>query len=158
MGSLRLEKGYRDFGHDMDNTDTLLNCGLGFTCNFDHEFIGKGAVVQEKARNKDRGGMNKRLLQILLVGDDGEEKLPLLHHGEIVMRDGVAMGEVRVGSYGHTLGGPTGLVMCEAPDGAVINKKYLDSGDWTVQIANEIVNCKISIGPMYDPKNVKIKA
>ena len=29
LGSLRLEKGYRDYGHDMDNTDTLLECGFG---------------------------------------------------------------------------------------------------------------------------------
>jgi glycine cleavage system aminomethyltransferase T len=26
-----LEQGYRDYGHDMDNLDTLLEVGLGFT-------------------------------------------------------------------------------------------------------------------------------
>ena len=30
-----MEKGYRDYGHDMDNTDTLLEVGLGFTADFD---------------------------------------------------------------------------------------------------------------------------
>ena len=46
LGSLRMEKGYRDYGHDMDNTDTLLEVGLGFTCDFEKEggFIGKEAV------------------------------------------------------------------------------------------------------------------
>ena len=29
LGSLRLEKGYRDYGHDMDNTDTLLQVRVG---------------------------------------------------------------------------------------------------------------------------------
>eukprot|EP00559_Dactyliosolen_fragilissimus_P008321 CAMPEP_0184860704 /NCGR_PEP_ID=MMETSP0580-20130426/5544_1 /TAXON_ID=1118495 /ORGANISM="Dactyliosolen fragilissimus" /LENGTH=822 /DNA_ID=CAMNT_0027357913 /DNA_START=85 /DNA_END=2553 /DNA_ORIENTATION=+ len=34
LGSLRMEKGYRDYGHDVDNTDTVLECGLGFTRDF----------------------------------------------------------------------------------------------------------------------------
>ena len=30
LGSLRMEKGYRDFGHDIDNTDDPVSVGLGF--------------------------------------------------------------------------------------------------------------------------------
>ena len=30
LASLRMEKGYRDFGHDIDNTDCPLEAGLGF--------------------------------------------------------------------------------------------------------------------------------
>ena len=43
LSSLRMEKGYRDYGHDLDNTDTLLESGLGFTADYDKEggFIGK---------------------------------------------------------------------------------------------------------------------
>jgi glycine cleavage system aminomethyltransferase T len=33
LASLRLEKGYRDYGHDMDNTDDPYEVGLGFTLN-----------------------------------------------------------------------------------------------------------------------------
>ena len=35
LGSLRMEKAYRDFGHDVDNTDTLVEAGLAFTADFD---------------------------------------------------------------------------------------------------------------------------
>ena len=44
LGSLRMEKGYRDYGHDLDNLDTLLEAGLGFTAD-----LGKcgGFVGQE---------------------------------------------------------------------------------------------------------------
>ena len=43
LASLRMEKGYRDYGHDMDNTDTLLEAGLGFTADFEKAggFVGK---------------------------------------------------------------------------------------------------------------------
>jgi len=30
LGSLRMEKGYRDYGHDIDNTDDAYEVGLGF--------------------------------------------------------------------------------------------------------------------------------
>lgn len=127
LGSLRLEKGYRDFGHDVDNTDTLIQAGLSFTCNFDKkgDFIGREAVLAEKARNKARGGASKRMLNVLV-----EDEACWLHHGEVVTRNGVALGEMRAGSHGHTVGGAVGLVMCETPDDAIINKKYIESGDW----------------------------
>ena len=47
LASLRLEKGYRDMRHDMDNCDSILECGLGFTCDFDkkakygYKFVGQ---------------------------------------------------------------------------------------------------------------------
>jgi 4-methylaminobutanoate oxidase (formaldehyde-forming) len=63
LSSLRLEKAYRDYGHDMDNTDSLLQMGLGFTCDFDKAggFLGKEAVQAEKAKAKIP---HKRLLQV----------------------------------------------------------------------------------------------
>jgi len=30
LASLRMEKGYRDYGHDIDNTDSVLEAGLGY--------------------------------------------------------------------------------------------------------------------------------
>jgi 4-methylaminobutanoate oxidase (formaldehyde-forming) len=45
LGSLRMEKGYRDYGHDMDNTDDPFEVGLGFTVKLNKPggFIGKEA-------------------------------------------------------------------------------------------------------------------
>jgi len=48
LASLLLEKGYRDYGHDMDNTDELVSTGLAFTCDFEKQggFVGKEAVLK----------------------------------------------------------------------------------------------------------------
>ena len=45
MNSLRLEKAYRDYGLDIDNSDTLLEVGLDFAVAWDKPggFIGKDA-------------------------------------------------------------------------------------------------------------------
>ncbi len=44
LASLRMEKGYRDFGHDIDNTDTVFEAGLGFAVDLDKpvDFVGTG--------------------------------------------------------------------------------------------------------------------
>ena len=99
-----MEKGYRDYGHDIDNTDDPLEAGLGFALALDkpHGFVGRDAIVARKAA----GPPARRLVQVLVC-----DPQPLLHHGEIVRRDGVAVGYVRAGSYGHTLGGAVGLAM-----------------------------------------------
>ena len=143
------EKGYRDYGHDMDNTDSLIECGLSFTCDMSKgEFVGKEAVVEEKSR----GVPTRRLLQIFV--DDPE---PLLYHGEIVYRNGDIVGDVRAGSYGFTLGGSVGLFMAHDPSGKKITKKYISEGKWEIDIAGKRYPASVSIRPMYDPKNEAIK-
>jgi glycine cleavage system aminomethyltransferase T len=66
LASLRMEKAYRDYGHDMDNTDTLLEVGLGFTADFTKPggFIGMEKVNEQKRLQKELGGLPQRLVQV----------------------------------------------------------------------------------------------
>ncbi len=120
LGSLRLEKGYRDYGHDMDNTEDPYEAGLGFTVRLDKpgDFIGKGACVSKKAA----GPLKRRLAQVLV-----QDPKPLLYHGEVIFRNGKPAGYVRSGSYGHTLGGAVGLFMIEAE--APVDDTYVKMAD-----------------------------
>ncbi len=149
LASLRLEKAYRDYGHDIDNTDTVLEAGLGFAVDLDKPsgFVGKDAVLAQKAA----GPLKKRLVQVLVTDPE-----PLLFHAEILRRNGVAKGYVRAASYGHTLGGAVGLAMIE--DDAPITQASLDAGTWEVEIADKKWPCKLSLRPLYDPSMAKIKA
>lgn len=101
LGSLRMEKAYRDYGHDIDNTDTLVECGLAFTCDLkkDEGFIGMQYVIDQKRELKAQGGLKKRMAQVLVNDPDY-----FLHHGEILYRNGEVISDVRSASYGHTLG------------------------------------------------------
>ena len=152
LGSLRMEKGYRDYGHDMDNTDTLLECGLGFTCDFDKPlgFIGQEHVLSQKEAAKEQGGLRKRMANVLVK--DAE---PLLCHGEVIWRNGERISDIRSASYGHSLGGAVGLTMLESAE--PITKDYLKSGEWQIEIADKRYPCSVSFAPFYDPKNTKIK-
>ena len=148
LASCRMEKAYRDYGHDIDNTDTVLEAGLGFAVDLKKpDFIGKDAVVAQKAA----GPLTKRLVQILVKDPE-----PLLFHAEPVLRDGVPLGYVRAASYGHTLGGAVGLAMLSAP-GVTIEQKWLDAGRIEVQIGNDRFPAIASLRPLYDPTNARVK-
>jgi 4-methylaminobutanoate oxidase (formaldehyde-forming) len=149
LASLRMEKGYRDYGHDIDNTDGVLEAGLGFAVALDKPggFIGRDAVAARKAA----GPLTRRLVQVQLADPD-----PLLFHAEVVYRDGVPVGYVRAASYGHTLGGAVGLAMLDA--GGPFTREWIDSGSFTVDVAGVRYPAVASIAPLYDPTNTRIGA
>jgi 4-methylaminobutanoate oxidase (formaldehyde-forming) len=147
LASLRMEKGYRDYGHDIDNTDSVLEAGLGFAVSYDHDFIGRAAVEAKKAE----GPLTRKLVQVLLTDPE-----PLLFHAEPVLRDGKPVGYVRAASYGHTLGGAVALAMVEG--GEPVTGAWCDGAEWQVEVAGRMVPARASLKPLYDPTNLKIKA
>jgi 4-methylaminobutanoate oxidase (formaldehyde-forming) len=151
LASLRMEKGYRDYGHDIDNTDSVLEAGLGFAVDLKKPggFLGKDAVLAKKAA----GPLAKRLVQVLC-----KDPQPLMFHAEPIWRDGKRMGYIRAASYGHTLGGAVGLAMVEPKQpGMTIDQAWLDAGSWEVEIAGKRYPAVCSLKPMYDPDNARIK-
>jgi glycine cleavage system aminomethyltransferase T len=151
MGSLRLEKAYRDFGLDIDNTDTPFDVGLGFAVAMDKPggFIGRDALL--RAREAQTGPPKRRLVQVLV-----EDPEPLLYSGEPVLRDGAWFGYNRAGAYGHTLGGAVGLAMVEDEDG--IPAEVIEEGRFEIDIAGVRYPARSSLRPMYDPDRLRIKA
>jgi glycine cleavage system aminomethyltransferase T len=149
LSSLRMEKGYRDYGHDIDNTDSVLEAGLGFAVALDKPggFIGRDAVLAKKAA----GPPSRRLVQVL-VGDPE----PLMFHAEVLRLGGKPVGYLRAASYGFSLGGAVGLAMVDA--GRPIDQSYLDSGEWTVEIGPSVYPATVSLRPMYDPTNARIRS
>jgi 4-methylaminobutanoate oxidase (formaldehyde-forming) len=149
LASLRMEKGYRDYGHDMDNTDDPFEVGLGFTIKLEKPdgFIGKEACVRKKAL----GHLTRRLAQVLV-----KDPAPLLFHAEVVSRNGKQVGYVRSGAYGYTLGGAVGLFMIETDE--AIDQAYIDTGKWEIDIAGSVYPAIVSLSPLYDPGMEKIKS
>ncbi len=146
LNSLRIEKAYREYSHDMDNTDTPLEAGLGFAVNFDKPggFIGRDALL----RHKESGPLKYRMVQFLL-----EDPEPLLIGDEVIYRDGKLVGHLETGAYGFTLGGAMGMGYVHHEEDASV--KYINSGSYEIDIAGERFPAKASLRPMYDPLNEK---
>ncbi|HEY3528144.1 MAG TPA: FAD-dependent oxidoreductase [Nocardioides sp.] len=146
LASLRMEKAYRDYGHDIDNTDCPLDVGLGFAVAWDTDFRGKAML--EKRRTDFPS--TQRLVQIKLVDPE-----PLLYHAEPVLRDGEVVGYVRAASYGWTLGASVGLAFVNADE--KVTKDWLIAGRWEVDIAGERYAAEVSLRPLYDPTSARVR-
>ena len=144
LNTLRIEKAYREYAHDMDNTHTPLEAGLGHFVKYDKPggFIGRDALI----RHKEKGLLKQRLVQFLL-----EDPEPLLHGTEVIYRDGKSVGYLQTGGYGFTLGGAVGLGFVEHEEGVSVD--FIKSGVYEIDIAGERYPAKASLRPMYDPKN-----
>jgi glycine cleavage system T protein len=148
MDSLRIEKAYRSWGHDVGCEDSPLEAGLGFAVRFDKRaaFTGRDALLAQREKP-----LARRLLVFVL--DDAE---PLLYHDEPIWRDGVLVGRIASGAYGHTLGRSIGLGWVSHPDG--VTQSFLTSGRWEIEIACERRGARAQLAPPYDPKSLRVRA
>ena len=145
MDSLRIEKGFRHFGHDITCEDHVLEAGLGFAVKTDKpDFIGRDAVLRKK-----ENGLDRRLLQFVL--NDSE---PLLYHNEPILRDGVLVGHLTSGNYGHTIGAAIGLGYVPCKNEAVSD---ILSSTYEIDVAGVKIAANVSIKPVYDPKSERVK-
>jgi glycine cleavage system aminomethyltransferase T/glycine/D-amino acid oxidase-like deaminating enzyme len=149
LNSLRIEKAYRDYGHDMDVTHTPFEAGLSFIVDFEKPggFIGKEALL----KRRQAGGSKKRLVQFLL-----EDSEPLLYYGEQIYRNGKRVGYVHSGAYGFTLGASVALSMIE--DDEPITSDYITNGKFEIEVNGQCYPARASLRPMYDPKNERVKS
>ena len=149
LNSCRIEKKFVHYGHDVADQDTPLECGMGFVCAFDKKipFIGRDEVLKQKETG---GHMYKRLVQFLL-----EDPEVVLYHHEPILRDGVIVGHLTSGDYGHTLGAAVGLGYVEVEE--EVTKDYLDSGNFSIDVGGYHVPAKASLSAMYDPKAERMR-
>src|SRR5450631_24356 len=101
INSLRLDKGYRAFGADLTPDHNPVEAGLRFTCKLgtDLDFIGRDAVERAAAL-----GPRRRLVSVVVDDPD-----TMMWGGELVLRDGVAAGQVTSAAWGEALGSSVGL-------------------------------------------------
>ena len=147
MSSLRLEKGYRDIGVDIDNTDNPIEAGLGFTIAWDKPggFVGRDALLEFKAQ----GPVQNRVVS-LLVEDPSAD----LFGNEPVTVDGTWVGYVRAAAHGYTLGGPVGLASVSHEAG--VTGEWLRETAFTVQTPGGDLAARLQLQPFYDPARKRI--
>jgi 4-methylaminobutanoate oxidase (formaldehyde-forming) len=147
LNSLRMEKAYRHWSHDITDEDSPLEAGLGFVIKFDKAggFIGREALLAQRER-----GLSRRLMQLCL-----NDPVPLIYHNEPIWRDGELVGHITSGAYGHTLGGAVGLGYVSLEPG--VSDEAAPSGQFEVEVACERVPAEVSLRPLYDPDNAQIR-
>jgi glycine cleavage system aminomethyltransferase T/glycine/D-amino acid oxidase-like deaminating enzyme len=149
LDSCRMEKKFVHYGHDVADQDTPLECGMSFVCALDKAipFTGRDAILKQK---ESGSFMRKRLVQFLLQDPEA-----MLYHHEPILRDGVIVGHLTSGNYGHTLGGSVGLGYVEVEDD--VTRDYLESGSFTIDVGGDHIPAKASLSALYDPKAERMR-
>ena len=95
----------------------------------------------------------KRLVQVML--EDASDAAPLLYHEEPIIRDGVIVGSIRSGAWGHRLGRSIGMgyVSCDAG----VTPDWLASGQWEIEVACQRHRGAGAAAAVVRPANERIK-
>jgi glycine cleavage system aminomethyltransferase T/glycine/D-amino acid oxidase-like deaminating enzyme len=151
MGACRVEKGYRSWGHDIGDADTPLESGLQFTVawNKPDGFIGRDALLRQKAA----GALPKCLVQVALI--DRSAETPLLFHEEPLLRDGVLVGSIKSGAFGHRVGRSLGMGYVHCEKG--VTPEWIAAGRWAVEVAWQAHPIDVQLEPFYDPHSLRIR-
>jgi len=148
LNSLRIEKAYRHWGHDISDEDTPLEAGLGFAVAWEKTggFLGREALLAQRA-----AGVRRRLAGFALGRADR-----LLYHNEPIWRNGELVGKISSGMFGHTVGAALGLGYM-ANGGEIVSEDWIASGRYEIEVAAERVPARASLRAFYDPAGERVK-
>ena len=145
--SLRLEKAYRAWGADIGPDYTPLEAGLGWAVDLSSgkDFIGRAAILEQRQQP-----LKKSLACFTLPDPE-----VLLLGRETLYRDGERVGWLSSAGWGYTVGANIGFGYVRRADG--VDRAFLESGSYELEVAGERFACQWQPGPLYDPGMLRMK-
>ncbi|MEL6318559.1 MAG: aminomethyltransferase family protein, partial [Pseudomonadota bacterium] len=139
MGMLRLEKGYRSWGHEMTTEISPAAAGLERFCSTKKDYVGRAAVDAERAAPPP-----KRLMTFELA-----PAAPPCWGTEPILKDGRLIGYVTSGGMGWRTDKMLAVAWVESDAVA--------PGDAAeAQILLQTYRAEAVADPVYDPENAKL--
>ena len=140
LESLRLEKGYRAWGSDITPNDTPFEAGLGFRVSFRKgDYLGRAALEKQKAE-----GVQRKLCTFTCdarVTFAGSEAIH--HRGRVV-------GTTSSANWGHSVGKMIAF--------GYLPVELAGERDFEIEAYGERYAVERVDGPLYDPRNERLKA
>ena len=142
MNSLRMEKAYRGWGSELTNEVDMFEGGMSRFIRLEKEsFIGK----QQSELNKQRGPRIQLVyLEVENTDSDCMGNEPISINGKII-------GLTTSGGFGHAVGKSLAFAYVDPKHSAV-------GTQCEILVFNEYRKAQIISDPIYDPKNLKLKA
>ncbi|MCB2101446.1 MAG: FAD-dependent oxidoreductase [Rhodobacterales bacterium] len=147
LTSLRVEKAYRAWGHDVTPDDTPLEAGLAFATKLktDIPFLGREALE----RQRDAGPARR------LMAFTADDPAAVLYGDEPILQDGRIVGQVTSAAHGHTVGRAVALGYVSLR-GATAAQVAAAQG-FTVEVACDSVPVTAALAAPYDPKGLRMR-
>ncbi len=141
QSTMRIEKGFLAYGHDIDTDISPIQAGLDFAIAWDSDFIGKGAL--EKQRDE---GEACRIVTIIL---DDENAVPL--GNEPVYFEGQTAGKTTSAAFGYRIGKPVAIADITLAEARIEGAKV------EIDIAGEFFRGHVTLLPAFDPKGSRMR-
>ena len=165
LDALRIEKGMRAWGHELDPSTTPLDVGMKWAVawNKESDFIGRDALFEQRERVETEGH-DQRIVSLVL--DEATE--PMLWGGEPIAFSATGdpaqcdiVGLTTSAAYGHTVGAPVALGYIRPPPSvartkaeraAFYKRRPLESGaagngQFFALIGQDVVPASMRLGP-----------
>ncbi len=140
--SMRIEKRFLVYGHDLDTDINPLQAGLGFAIDWQSDFMGRDALLA--LRDKPQ---QSTVVSILMRETDA---LPL--GNEPVYCDGEIIGKTTSATYGYRIGTAVALAMVDRGSATDLEGTKVE-----VDIAGRLSPGSITCKHAYDPQGTRMK-
>lgn len=140
--SMRIEKRYLAYGHELDADISPVEVGLDFAVDMNKEFIGKGAL-----QRKVEAGAENRVVSIVL---DDNEGVPL--GNEPVLYDGKIVGKTTSATFGFRINAPLAIADILVPECRI------DGTNVDINIAGTHFSGQVISEAAFDPKGQRMRA
>ena len=148
MDTMRMEKGYLHWGHDITPEENQYEAGLSFAISYKKniDFIGKDALL--KIRDQK---LKKKL--IILSLKNSKPGFPLLLHDEPILFDGKIIGRTTSGNYSFNY--KKNMAFGYINSGLELNS--FTNKVFEIEVEKLKYECSIEKRPLHDPENRLIK-
>ena len=148
MDTLRMEKGYLHWGHDITPEENPFEAGLKFTTSFKKniDFIGKESLIKKKNQQSQKKF-------VMLTLKDSKPGFPLLLHDEPILNEGKIIGRTTSGNYSfnYKKNMAFGYINSDLKLNSFIGKSL------EIEVEKSKYESIIETQPLHDPENKLLK-
>ena len=139
LNSLRIEKGFLHWGHDMSYTEAPHQVGLSSVCkpNKPVPFIGRDAYLDRTAEGKGPFSCYVKI----------KSPKPILHNNEPLLIDKKIVGYVSSGAFAYSQDAAVGICFVNVDDRALIEKR-----SHAVVIEGQVIPADLCLKPFSVPQ------
>ena len=148
MDTMRMEKGYLHWGHDITPEENQYEAGLSFAISYKKNvnFIGKDALIKIREQK-----LKKKL--IILSLKNNIPGFPLLLHDEPILCDGKIIGKTTSGNYSFNY--KKNMAFGYVNSGFELNSFVGKSLE--IEVEKSKYECSMETQTLHDPENKILK-
>ncbi len=137
ISAMRIEKGFRAFGHELSSAESPMEAGLSWAIDWDKDFLGKESLLKKRKQP-----LSQRLVCFAL-----EDPAETLWGTEPILMGGKLVGYTTSACFGPTIGTSVAMGYVKHPTGDSLKSSDLQSNPFEIVQLSQRHRAKASLKP-----------